>query len=132
MGEALNVVRQFYRSLAAGDAPGALGLLDAAVEWTEAERSPYYAGTLHGVEAVIAQVLQPIGDDFADFAATPSDFIAEGDRVAVFGIYSGVAKATGLSLRAPFVHAWRVANGRLCQFVQYTDSAAWRQPLNRP
>jgi uncharacterized protein len=129
MSDGLKVVQQFYALLAAGNVPAALGLLDPDVEWTEAERTPYYAGTLHGVEAIVAKVLQPIGEDFDNFAATPADFIAQGDRVAAFGTYSGVAKITGLSLEVPFVHAWTVANGRLQRFVQYTDSAGWNHAL---
>ncbi len=129
LDDALKVVRQFYSLLAEGDAPGALGLLDPGIEWTEAERTPYYVGTVHGVEAVVATVLKPIGNDFDNFAATPSDFVAQDDRVVAFGTYSGVAKATGLTLTVPFVHAWTVLDGRLQRFVQYTDSAAWNRAL---
>ncbi len=131
MGDALAIVRTFYSSLAEGDAPAAFALLDPHIEWTEAERSPYYAGTLHSPDAVLATVFQPIGAAFDNFVAAPSEFVAEGDRVVSFGIYSGVAKGTGRVLNAPFVHSWTVVDGRLRRFAQYTDSAAWKEALGK-
>ncbi len=104
LSEPLDLVRNFYALLANGDAPAALALLHPEVEWTEAEGSPYFAGTVKGAEAVVSTVLAPIGAAFDDFAATPSDFIAEAGRVAAFGTYSGVARSTGRRLSAAFVH----------------------------
>jgi hypothetical protein len=124
-------VRNFYALLAQGDAPTALGLLDPRVEWTEAEGTPYYAGTVTGPKAVVATVLAPITADFDDFAAAPSDFIAEGQRVVAFGTYSGVARSTGRRLSVPFVHVWTAAGERLRRFDQYTDSARWNAALGR-
>lgn len=125
MTQPLDLVRSFYDLLAQGDAPAALALLAVDVEWTEAEGSPYYAGTVTGAQAVVATVLAPITADFDNFAATPADFLADGDRVAAFGTYSGVGRSTGQPLLAPFVHLWTVADGQLRRFDQYTDSAPW-------
>jgi ketosteroid isomerase-like protein len=127
--DALTTARHFYLALASGDVGGALALLNADIEWTEAERSPYYAGTLRGPNAVVAGVLAPINGDFEGFAATPAEFVADGERVAVFGTYTGLAKITGIRLSVPFVHLWTVADGRLRRFIQYTDSTLWREAL---
>ena len=40
--------RRFYDALDRGDVPTVLSLLDPQVEWTEAERFPYYGGTWAG------------------------------------------------------------------------------------
>ena len=129
--DTLTTAQNFYLALAGGDIDGALGLLHEDVEWTEAERSPYYAGTLRGPNAVVVGVLAPINSDFDDFAATPVEFVADAERVAVFGTYTGVAKTTGTRLSVPFVHLWTMADGRLRRFVQYTDSAPWSEALAR-
>jgi ketosteroid isomerase-like protein len=129
--DALDIVRRFYSLLAAGKVPDALSLLAPDIEWTEAERSPYYAGTVRGPAAVVETVLGPIGGDFDGFSAAPADFITQDDRVAAFGIYSGVSKATSGKLLAPFVHCWTVRAGHLVRFVQYTDSAAWTEALGQ-
>jgi ketosteroid isomerase-like protein len=39
----VDTVRRLYDALGRGDAPSVLSLLDAQVEWTEAERFPYHA-----------------------------------------------------------------------------------------
>ena len=125
MSDAQSTVREFYGALAAGNPPAAFGLLAPDVEWTEAERSPYYAGTWKGLDQVLAGLFHRIGADFEGFAAKPDEFVADGDRVAVFGNYSGHVKASGRELAAPFVHSWTVADGKLKRFVQYTDTAKW-------
>src|ERR1700677_1671078 len=79
MAEPIEVLRKFYWLLARGDAPGALALLHSEVEWTEAKRSPYYAGTLRGAQSVVSKVFEPITGDFEDFATAPSEFLAQGE-----------------------------------------------------
>jgi ketosteroid isomerase-like protein len=125
----LATVKLFYSLLVSGDIAGALGLLDPDVEWTEAERTPYFTGTMHGVEAVVAGLFQPLARDFDNFTTTPVDFITEENRVVSLGRYSGTSKRNGRIMSAPFVHVWTVANGRLRRFVQFTDSASWTDAL---
>jgi uncharacterized protein len=48
-----DTVRRFYDALRRGDIPAVLSLLDAEVEWTEAERFPYYRGNWHGPQAIV-------------------------------------------------------------------------------
>ena len=132
MGKALEVVRQFYCLLAAGDGPGALKLLDPEIEWTEAERTPYFIGTMRGVSAVVTGLLQPLQRDFESFQTIPREFITEGDRVVAFGNYSGLTRRFGRTMSAPFVHYWTVSNGRLHRFIQYTDSTPWNEALGAP
>jgi uncharacterized protein len=125
------LVQQFYSLLAARNGADALRLLDPQVEWTEAERTPYYVGTMRGVDAVLSGVFAPLDRDFDDFACTPKEFISQGERVVAFGIYTGIAKRTGRAMSAPFVHLWTGSNRCLCSFSQYTDSAVWNEALGR-
>jgi uncharacterized protein len=60
VNDPLSVVQRFYSLLIARDSGGALGLLDPDVEWTEAERTPYYIGTMHGVDAVVSGLFMPL------------------------------------------------------------------------
>jgi len=55
----VDTVRRFYDALGRGDVPSVLSLLDAQVEWTEAERFPYYGGTWRGPQAVLDNLLKP-------------------------------------------------------------------------
>lgn len=127
--DTLATVKLFYSLLSAGDSSGAIRLLDPEIEWTEAERTPYFAGTMVGIDAVIAGLFAPLAHDFDDFSTTPSDFVTERDRVVSFGRYKGIRKSNGRLMSAPFVHLWTVANGRLRRFVQFTDSASWNEAI---
>jgi ketosteroid isomerase-like protein len=125
----LATVKLFYASLASGDSAAALQLLDPEIEWTEGERTPYFAGTMRGIDAVLAGLFAPLARDFDNFVTTPSDFVAEGDRVVSIGRYGGTCRRNDRVLSAPFVHLWTVSNGHLREFVQFTDSAAWKEAL---
>jgi uncharacterized protein len=129
MGEALQVVRQFYSLFAVRDEPQAIELLDPEIEWTEAERTPYFIGTMRGVTAVVTGLFEPLQRDFKEFQTVPREFITEGDRVVAFGDYFGLTKRLDRAMSTPFVHCWTVSNGRLRQFIQYTDSAPWNTAL---
>lgn len=119
----VRVVNSFYTALAAGDVPAVLGLLDQQVQWTEAERFPYYSGTWIGPQAVLDKLLKRLAADWTRFSATADDFMVEGDRVVSFGHYAGTYKATGKSMTAAFAHRWTVRDGRIASFLMYTDTA---------
>jgi uncharacterized protein len=118
-----DTVRSFYDALGRGAVPAVLALLDAQVEWTEAERFPYYSGTLHGPQAVLDNVLVPLSGDWDGFSAIVHEFIAEGDRVVSLGTYSGTFKKTGRSFAAAFAHVWTVRGDKLVRFDMHTDTA---------
>ena len=119
----VTIVRRFYDALGRGDVPAVLSLLDAQVEWTEAERFPYYSGTWRSPRAVLDNVLKPLAADWAGFSAKAHEFIAEGDRVVALGTYSGTFKKTGRSFSAAFAHVWTVRGDRLAGFNMHTDTA---------
>ena len=123
MTTALDTVRQFYASLARGDVPAVLGLLDPTIEWTEAERFPYYGGTWRGPDAIVKGLFEPLGRDWASFKVEAESFLCEGEEVVSFGRYVGTHGKTKRSMTAPFAHRWAVRGGRIVRFVQYTDTA---------
>jgi pimeloyl-ACP methyl ester carboxylesterase/ketosteroid isomerase-like protein len=119
----LDTVKGFYTSLAAGDVPGVLGLLDAQVQWTEAQRFPYYTGTWIGPQAVLNNLIKRLVADWNDFKATPKDFLVEGSNIVSFGTYTGIYKKTGKPMSSDFAHLWTVKDGKLTRFLMYTDTA---------
>lgn len=119
----LSVVQDFYAALGRGDVAAVLGLLDPHVEWTEAERFPYYSGTWHGPQAVLENLLKRLALDWNDFSATPDDFLVDGNRVVAFGHYAGTYKRTAKSMTAPFAHLWSASDGKITSFLMYTDTA---------
>jgi ketosteroid isomerase-like protein len=123
MTTSIETVRGFYEALGRGDVPGVLALLQSELEWTEAERFPYYGGTWRSPQEILDKLLVPLARDWAGFSAKAHDFIAEGDRVVSLGVYSGTFKSTGRSMTAPFAHVWTVRDGRIAKFEMHTDTA---------
>ena len=119
----VDIVRAFYGALGRGDVPAAVSLLASEIEWTEAERSPYFAGTWRTPQAVVDGLLSRLNRDWIDFSADAKAFVAEGERVVAFGDYAGTNRVTGRSMTSPFAHLWTVRRGKIVGFVQYTDTA---------
>jgi uncharacterized protein len=131
MNPATETVKAFYQALGRGDVNAVVGLLDPEVEWTEAEGFPYYSGTWRGPQAIIDNLLIPLGRDWEGFSAAAQDFISEGERVVCLGTYSGRAKQTGRPLSARFAHVWTVRGNRLARFEMHADTAKVLQALRR-
>jgi ketosteroid isomerase-like protein len=129
MTDPVETVRAFYATVAGGDIPGLLGTLHAELTWTEAEGFPYYSGTWTRPQDVVDKLLVPLMRDWEGFSATPREFVADGDRVIVFGTYAGTGKVSGRSMRAPFVHTWHVRDGRLDRFEMIADTWLVREAL---
>jgi uncharacterized protein len=119
----ITIVRRFYDAVGRGDVPAVLSLLDVQVEWTEAERFPYFSGTWHGPQAILDNLLKPLARDWDGFSVKPHEFIAQGDRVVSLGSYSGTFKKTGRSFTAAFAHVWTVRGDKLATFNMHTDTA---------
>ncbi len=130
MAQARNreVIQSLYDAFARGDMPTALALMDPEIEWTEADGFPY-AGTYRGPEAVLNGVFMKLGTEWEGYQAVPDELIDGGDSVVGLGHYSGTYKTTGKSFRAPFAHAWKVRDGKIIRFVQYTDTVLVQQAL---
>lgn len=127
-----DLVWNFYEALGRGDVAALVELLAPELEWTEAERFPYYGGTWRTPQAVVDGLLAPLSRDWSAFSATAQRFIAEGDQVVALGAYRGTHRDTHRSFTAPFAHVWRVRDRKLAGFVQYTDTAKVLEATRRP
>ena len=123
MNAPIDTVRGFYDALERGDVAGVLALLHDDLEWTEAERFPYYSGTWRSPQEIFNKLLVPLARDWDGFSARAHDFIAEGNRVVALGSYSGTFKGTARSMTAAFAHVWTVRDGRIAKFDMHTDTA---------
>lgn len=128
MTENTPLIEALYSAFARGDIPAVLAALAPTIEWTEAAGGPY-GGVSIGPQAVLENVFMKLGGEWDGFAAVPARFISEDDMVIVLGEYSATYSATGKSFRAPFAHAWTLADGQVTVFEQYTDTAVHLQPM---
>lgn len=126
----LEVIQNLYAAFARGDGPAALSAMDSAIVWNEAENFPYADRNPYVGPAAIAEgVFFRLATEWDGFQAVPAEFINAGDTVVVTGRYRATYKATQASIDAQFAHLWRVRDGKIVGFQQYTDTAQAQNAL---
>ncbi|MFI6166240.1 nuclear transport factor 2 family protein [Nocardia sp. NPDC051052] len=124
MNRDLEVITAHYAASDRGDLPGMLAPLAADVAWTEMAGFPY-AGTYIGPDAVRDNVFARIAAEWDGYTAAVDEIAGSGAGIVIgIGSYSGTFRATGHWMTARFVHVWRLSNGTVVRFEQFTDTAA--------
>jgi uncharacterized protein len=117
----LELVRHTYEGSSEVNGRNLLATLSPNIEWTEAEGFPY-AGTYIGIEALMEGVFKRLGSEWAGYRANVHTYLADGDKVAAFGVYSGTFVATGKAMTAPFAHLYKLKDGKIITMHQYVDT----------
>lgn len=99
--------------------------LAADATWTEAKGFPY-SGTYTGFDEISKNVFHRLATEWIGYKFTPDGYIADGDKVAAYGTYTGINKITNKSFEARVVHLWKLKAGKIVSFEQFVDS----QPVN--
>jgi len=116
-----DVVKRLYELFETGNNNAIRQILDDNVEWNQMKGFPS-GGQFVGIEAVLDNVFGGFRQNWTDWKATITQYIETEDGAFVIGFYSGTYNATGLSTRSEFVSDYRVKNGRITAFNQYTDT----------
>jgi ketosteroid isomerase-like protein len=127
MSEARNtqLVKDAYAAFQKGDIRTILDMLDENVEWhgvIGTEGVLPQAGRRRG-RAAVAEFFRQVAESTTFEAFEPREFIAQGDQVCVVGSYKGIANTTGEAYATDWVMIFRVRDGRLASFREFTDSA---------
>ena len=126
MTESLQSIKDLYQAFARGDVPAVLEQFDPAIDWREAENSPYADGNPYiGPVAVAQDVFQRMAGEIDGLSVVPDRFAGGGDCVVVEGRYQGTVKSTGKTLNAQFAHVFELRNGLIIRFQQFTDTLHW-------
>lgn len=129
----MEVVAAVFVSHGARDTPGLVELLADDVQWHTAEGHPYYGGRpWQGPDEVVEHVVNPVNGDWDNYQTRVDELIDGGDKVIMLGRYTGTNKATGRELDVPVCTIYRVRDGLIWSFEQYTDTAAFRRVMMRP
>ena len=124
----LELVRATYEGSPQENSQNLRAILAPDTAWTEAPGFPY-AGTYVGPEAIFAGVFQRLGTEWQGYQAKVHTYLADGDRVAAFGVYSGTYLQTGKAMTASFAHLYHLADGKILRMEQYVDSHPVQQAL---
>lgn len=128
--ENTNLVRSSYDCFFRGDIEGLVDHYSDDIHWEVYGPSTIpTAGPRHGKEELMnffGQVNELLESNSFDV----KEFIAQGDTVVVLGEYNWTSKITGKAFDSKFAHAVTVRDGKICQFREYTDTAAAVEAMN--
>ncbi len=120
----LEVIRRGYDAFGHGDIETLLSLFDEQIEWvTPGPPELKTSGRRTGRQAV-GEFFGTVNEIFEIQRFEPKEFIAQGDRVIVFGDESAAVRATGKVLDNVWVHSFTLRDGKVVAFQEYFDSAA--------
>ena len=124
----VQLVKDAYEAFGRGDVPGVLARFAPNIQWREAEGHPYQptGEPWIGGEAISQNLFMKLATEWDGFKVAPKTFHDAGDTVVVEARYTGGFKGTGKSLDAQVCHVWKVRDGKIVSFQQYTDTAQWR------
>jgi uncharacterized protein len=124
------VVRAAYEAFGRGDIPAVLAMMDPGVEWVESDALAIPTrGTHIGPQQVAENVFATVPQFWEEFTIVPEDYFSDGDTVIVRGRVRAVAKNSGQSMNAPFVHVFTVADGKVARLTNHHDTAVWLETL---
>lgn len=118
----LDIIRATYEGASADNGKHLRAALAPEATWTEAAGFPY-AGTYTGPEEILGGVFERLATEWIGYHAKVHTYLADGDRVAAFGVYAGTYRKTGKAMRASFAHLYRLKEGKIVTMEQYVDSA---------
>lgn len=120
----VTLIEQLYQAFGRGDVPAVPAARDPKIEWREAEGFEYARGNPYvGPDAVLQGVFGRLMAEWDGFTVTPRELLATPEGVVALGRYTATNKASSRPLDAQFAHVWRVRDGKIRAFQQYTDTA---------
>ena len=118
------LVRRFYEAFETGDLEAGLALLDDEVEWHfQGPEGIPYAGTFHGIEGV-RSFMTSIGEHVEAETFVVDEVFSCGDRVVALGHERMRVKATDRSFEMAWADVYRIRDGKITHFAEYTDTGA--------
>jgi hypothetical protein len=121
--ENVQIVKDFFAALGRRDKQGLLALSAEDIEWTVPGENWPLAGTHRG-HAGLENLLQKANETVETSYPEPPEFVAQGDRVMMFGVATGKIKATNKPFKDDWVFAITVRNGKLTKIREYIDTQA--------
>lgn len=122
MGENAETLKSAYEAFGRGDMDAVMEAWHDDIRWdgTNDERLP--AGGRHEGKEAVAGALGKIQEAWESFVVQPDEFHDSDETVIVLGHAEGKAKETGESAKWPFVHVWRMRDGKASEVLILADT----------
>ena len=122
--DSIATVKQAYAKFGAGDVEGLLALVSDDIRWEVVGRPADYPtfGVRRG-KAEVANFFATLAGHEEITAFEPREFLADGDRVAVFGRAASTLRASGRKTDTEWAHAFTLSGGLITGFREFFDTA---------
>lgn len=117
----LQIVADHYSASARNDAEGMMADTAPDVAWTEMAGFPC-AGTWVGADQIMTNVFRVLAKEWDNYRFSLEKLIDGGDHIVAVGTYLGAYKKTRKAMQARVTHVWRLSNGKITAFEQFTDT----------
>ncbi len=120
----VSLIKSLYTAFGKGDIKAIVEATTEDIDWTVVgppADCPCF-GTFKG-RAGVQKFFAAIGEVWKFNAFEPEEFIVQGDRVVVLGRYAMTSHKTSKSFSSDWVHIFRLRDGRVSAFKEFTDSA---------
>jgi uncharacterized protein len=125
------LMQDIFSELSRGNSRPFVESLADDVRWTITGTTKW-SKTFEGKQAVLADLLKPLGAQFAvPYKATALRIIAEGDCVVVEGRGSATTKA-GLPYNNSYCWIYRIRDGKMKEITEYLDTELVTSALGPP
>jgi ketosteroid isomerase-like protein len=125
----IDIVRAHYAASTQGNVEVMMANVSPQVRWTEMAGFPC-AGTWVGPQAVVDNVFAVLGRDWNGYRFELQNLIDGGDQVVGMGTYHGTYGATGKEMQARVAHVWKLQDGKIVAFEQFTDTLLVHQAMS--
>jgi uncharacterized protein len=122
MGANADTIKSAFDAFGRGDIDGVLAAWHEDVRWdgVNDDRLPM-GGRMEGHQAVAAG-LGKLSESWDGFTAVADEVYEDGDNVFVLGHAEGTAKQTGRQTKFPFVHVYRMRDGKAAEILALSDT----------
>lgn len=117
----IETVKKMYELFATKDNEGIRNIFEQNIKWNQMKGFPH-GGQYIGADAIFENVFGGFRQNWINWEATITRYIESGDGVFVIGFYEGTYKLTEKSMKAAFACEYKVNNGKITEFNQYTDT----------
>lgn len=124
----LDIISNHYAASTRQDLAAMMADVAADAQWTEMAGFPC-AGTWIGPEQVTNHVFKVLGSEWMGYKFELEQLLDAGDRIVGVGLYSGMYGKTNKFMKARATHIWRLKEGRIVQFEQFTDTLLVAQAM---
>ena len=117
----IETVKKMYALFAAKDNEGIRNIFDHNIKWNQMTGFPN-GGQYIGANEIFDKVFNEFRQNWTNWKATITRYIDSGDGVFVIGFYEGTYKLTAKSMKADFACEYKIKDGKITEFNQYTDT----------